>query len=293
MSLKRSYEPAQKTSEHDEALSNLFESGQILDRASKFIGLFSPATDTPPKVLQQHPPFQKATHRILAWRLPSRQQTVQFEKSKNQQSNPSKKPLVYDTGSLDDGEKYAGKKLEKLLIELDVVGTVVVARWYGGVMLGPVRFDHIVNAAKEAILEYQESIAITADHDTSLPSKKPKTQSTENEVLTPEQEAEQKVRLVKALTDRDNNIVVLRQLLAQKKTKKKAETTSTTQSESPLKSSSSQTPKPLPDYAAMSLTKLKQLDKARDTTISWILKQIDEAEGLQTPTSSIAETSEH
>lgn len=292
MSLKRSYESAPKTSQHDEALSNFFESGQILDRASKFIGLFSPATNAPPKVLQQHPPFQKATHRILAWRLPSRQQTVQFERSTNQQSNPSKKPLVYDTGSLDDGEKYAGKKLEKLLIELDVVGTVVVARWYGGVMLGPVRFDHIVNAAKEAISKYQESITSTENHDTSLPTKKPKTESTDNEILTPEQEAEQKVRLVKALTDRDKNIVVLRKLLAQKKIKK-VEITSTTSPESPLKSSSSQTSKPTPDYAAMSLTKLKQLDKARDTTISWILKQIDEAEGLQTPTSSIAETSEH
>lgn len=27
--------------------------------------------------------------------------------------------------------------------DLNVIGSIVVARWYGGMMLGPVRFEHI------------------------------------------------------------------------------------------------------------------------------------------------------
>jgi len=33
-----------------------------------------------------------------------------------------------------------------------------------------------------------------------------------------------------------------------------------------------------PNYSVMPLQTLRQLEKARDTTISWILKQIEEAE---------------
>ena len=55
----------------------------------------------------------------------------------------------------DDGESAAGGRLLKLLTLVgaeDVV--VVVSRWYGGVLLGPARFTHINNAARQLLDEF-------------------------------------------------------------------------------------------------------------------------------------------
>lgn len=53
----------------------------------------------------------------------------------------------------DDGEGGAGDVLLKLLENLKVYNVVVVVtRWYGGTQLGPDRFRHIQNCAKEVIL---------------------------------------------------------------------------------------------------------------------------------------------
>ncbi|SNX87093.1 uncharacterized protein MEPE_05803 [Melanopsichium pennsylvanicum] len=52
----------------------------------------------------------------------------------------------------DDGERWGGDRVLKVVKEegaSDVL--VVVSRWYGGELLGPVRFDHIENAAREAL----------------------------------------------------------------------------------------------------------------------------------------------
>ena len=252
MSLKRSHEA---TADNHAETKTLFESSSIEDRSSTFKALFSP--DVAPKVLQAHSPYKSASHRILAWRKASKQQSLS-----------SAKP-IYETGSDDDGEKYAGKKLEKLLAELDVTGSVVVARWYGGVLLGPVRFDHILNVAAEAIAKWKISFE-------AVPSAK-KAKVDEAPKLTPEQEAEQKTRLVKALTDRDTSISVLRQLLAEKK----AVAEKTTDGRPPKYNAPQSSPAATPDYASMTLVKLKQLDKAKDTTIAWILKQIDQLEDEQ------------
>lgn len=244
--------------------SDIFESSPIEDRSSKFIAIFSPTIS--PRTLQAHDAFKSASHRILAWRKPSKQQSIgPIAASKNAVK------VIYDVGSDEDGEKYAGKKLEKLLVDVNVVGAVVVARWWGGIMLGQVRFDHIVNTAREAIISWQDSIK-------SQPlTKKMKIEAPES--LTPEQEAEQKARLAKQLTDRDTSISVLRELLAEKKVAKAKpanaqSTPEQAQSCKPVANSKT-------DYVSMSIAKLRQLEKARDTTISWILKQIDEVEASQ------------
>ncbi|GAA6030104.1 hypothetical protein JCM8097_009259 [Rhodosporidiobolus ruineniae] len=53
----------------------------------------------------------------------------------------------------DDGETAAGSRLAQLLTLLDVENVmVVVTRWYGGVHLGPKRFQLINAAAREALL---------------------------------------------------------------------------------------------------------------------------------------------
>lgn len=52
----------------------------------------------------------------------------------------------------DDGETQAGARLKHLLeiLELENV-LVVVSRWYGGILLGPDRFKHINQAARDAL----------------------------------------------------------------------------------------------------------------------------------------------
>ncbi|CAG8661680.1 8499_t:CDS:2, partial [Acaulospora morrowiae] len=52
----------------------------------------------------------------------------------------------------DDGERYAGERLLNLLKTLDVKNVaVIVTRWFGGVLLGPVRFEHILKCAREVL----------------------------------------------------------------------------------------------------------------------------------------------
>lgn len=57
-----------------------------------------------------------------------------------------------DTDYDDDGETQAGARLKHLLEVLDLTGVlVVVTRWFGGIHLGPDRFKHINQAARDAL----------------------------------------------------------------------------------------------------------------------------------------------
>lgn len=54
----------------------------------------------------------------------------------------------------DDGEQAAGGRILSLLQILNVVNVmVVVTRWYGGIQLGPARFKHINNAARDSLVK--------------------------------------------------------------------------------------------------------------------------------------------
>ena len=253
MSKKRSLSPDSGIGSKDGA--EYFKSSPIEDRSSTFIGVFSPAKSA--TELQKLPEFKTATHRMAAWRKTSAQRTLTGPGS-------ASKP-IYVTGSDDDGEKYGGKRIEKVLNELNVEGAVVVTRWYGGVLLGPARFTHIENAAREAIQLWKDSIEESA-----------KRRKIEID------ESKEKQRLTQSLEQRDQSITVLRQLLAEKSAKQSQFESSPITPSSPAISSPSKSP----DYSSMPLPRLKQLDKARDATISWILKQIDVAE---TKTSSNAD----
>ncbi|RKO86440.1 hypothetical protein BDK51DRAFT_4430, partial [Blyttiomyces helicus] len=60
--------------------------------------------------------------------------------------------FVLESGSDDDGERWAGARVLRVLEEEGVVdGCAVVSRWWGGEMLGPVRFAHIENSARDAV----------------------------------------------------------------------------------------------------------------------------------------------
>ncbi|KAL9035343.1 MAG: hypothetical protein Q9214_006625, partial [Letrouitia sp. 1 TL-2023] len=162
MSLKRQRPPSPPTSD----ANSIYRSSLILDRASTFCALFSPTLTA--KHLQSLPELNSATHKIAAWRTPSAQRSLT-------PSSTTTKPL-FSTGYSDDGERYGGKTLEKLLVALNVSGAVVVGRYYGGVMLGPVRFEHIKNCATEAILQWQQE---QKDHMREGSSKRVKTTATE------------------------------------------------------------------------------------------------------------------
>lgn len=160
---------------------------------------------------------------------------------------------MYDLGHDDDGEKYAGSRLQHVLSDGNVEGEVVVARWYGGQNIGPIRFTHIENAAKQAIWNWK---AAQEQAENEQNAKKRKLE-----------EEKSRKELEKNLSERDLNIFVLRKLLADKKAKlSNAEPAPPTPQ------------KPPPNYSTLSMEALGRIDKARDATIAFILKQIDNVE---------------
>ncbi|KAK4507364.1 hypothetical protein PRZ48_001099 [Zasmidium cellare] len=244
MSLKRKHDGQEDDGTGEK--NDVYRSEAIADRDSTFIGYFSPTLK--PKDLQNLAEFKSASHKILAWRRESNQQSITKAKQ-------------YVTGCDDDGEKYAGKKVEKVLEYSNVEGACVVARWYGGVMLGPVRFTHIETCAKNAIAAWKE-------HEQESRLKKRRL----------EEDEATRTRLCKTLVERDQSITVLRELAASKelmaKQAREGLDKDAPSSSDPPKSSAN----PAIDYTVMPLDKLKALEKGRDATLGFLLKRIDKAE---------------
>ncbi|KAK5731839.1 hypothetical protein LTR17_011051 [Elasticomyces elasticus] len=260
MSQKRKRTPDPPSSPTED----LYVSEAIEDRQSKFVGYFSPTL--PAKELQNITEIRSASHKILAWRKEGRQRSLTGNIAQ------------YEVGNDDDGEKYGGKKIQQVLEQMRVTGACVVARWYGGVMLGPARFAHMEDCAKGAITKWREQEAEEGRN---------KRKVQEDDV--------QRGKLAKALADRDGSIEVLRALALEKETKVKStlvagmaslesgETPSSSEQTQAVQSSpataavvSSQ--RPAVDYATMPLDRLRALDKARDATIAFLLKRISKAE---------------
>lgn len=229
----------------------LFRSSPIEDRSSTFIAFYSPTLSA--KALQGHAEFKSASHRIAAWRKPSSQGALPFHSSS---------PRLYDSGHDDDGEKFAGKRLEKVLQDMNAIGAVVVARWYGGVLLGPVRFNHIEHCAREAILESRRAV-----HQSGFEE-----QAKQKKIKVDEER--DRIALTRTLEERDQSITVLRGLLREKRA-------ASAEPSDVASDAQRQTPTKMIDYSAMPLQALKQLEKARDATIAWVLKEIDKAEERQ------------
>ena len=75
-----------------------------------------------------------ATHNIFAYRIKKQNSEV----------------LIQDCD--DDGENNAGSRLLHLLQILNVQNyLIIVSRWYGGILLGPDRFKHINNCARNLL----------------------------------------------------------------------------------------------------------------------------------------------
>ncbi|KAL8800492.1 MAG: hypothetical protein Q9223_007286 [Gallowayella weberi] len=225
--------------------TNIYRSSRIVDRSSCFIALYSPSLTA--RELQSLAEVSSATHRIAAWRSPSSQSTL------------SSSQRTYVTRHDDDGEKYGGKALGSVLSTLNVEGTVVVARWYGGILLGPVRFDHIKNCARDAIGKYTSATQ-------QQQSKKSKTVADDDT---------KRNDLIRILPERDQSISILRGLLAEKQSHNTPSPKAELQKSSPSK---------VPNYSNLPLSALENLERARDATIGWILGQIEKAEAqLEAP----------
>ncbi|KAI4470186.1 impact-related [Holotrichia oblita] len=119
---------------------NIVTGPPIQDRKSTFQGHFCEVKSQEDvrcvmNILLENKKIAQATHNISAYRIKT------------------------DTGSIlqdcdDDGENHAGGRLLHLLQILNVTNVfVVVSRWYGGVQLGPDRFRHINNAARQVLGE--------------------------------------------------------------------------------------------------------------------------------------------
>ena len=161
---------------------------------------------------------------------------------------------------------------------MDVIGSIVVARWYGGVMLGPARFEHMKECAREAIGLYLLQREIDLNH--SPTGKKARIGDDEGKGG-----AEEARKLREELVERDRSIAVLRGLLGEKKSEvaragyrgsqdgegKKGDGGSGRQEQS-------SPTKPVSRYDSMSLAELRRAEKARDATISFILKALEKVE---------------
>ncbi len=91
--------------------------------------------------LRENRKIARASHNIMAYRIEGRQ------------------PGTFLQDNDDDGENEAGGRLMHLLQILDAKNViVVVSRWYGGILLGPDRFKHYNNCAREVIVNTGFSI---------------------------------------------------------------------------------------------------------------------------------------
>eukprot|EP01024_Parvocaulis_polyphysoides_P013676 TRINITY_DN15373_c0_g1_i1.p1 TRINITY_DN15373_c0_g1~~TRINITY_DN15373_c0_g1_i1.p1 ORF type:complete len:313 (-),score=56.21 TRINITY_DN15373_c0_g1_i1:280-1218(-) len=105
------------------------------------------------KVLLQNNKIRHATHNIMAYRI----------------YNPLTKAYIQDYD--EDGEAAAGGRLLHMLQAAGVKDVVVVvSRWFGGVLLGPSRFAHINNTARQ-LLE-QEGYIVKEENNKSKKGKK-------------------------------------------------------------------------------------------------------------------------
>lgn len=146
----------------DEEMPPIKHGNTITDRRSTFQPHLAPVV-TPRQVkmvlekLYENKKIASATHNIYAYRI----------------YNEDKNSFLQDCE--DDGETAAGGRLLHLLQILDVRDVlVVVSRWYGGILLGPDRFKHINNCARNILVEEGYAASVDEAAKSGGKSKRPK-----------------------------------------------------------------------------------------------------------------------
>jgi hypothetical protein len=250
--------PASPTVDDASLPSKVFISESIHDRKSTFVGYYAHHC-TKPKELQIREDVRSASHKILAWRLPSNQKTLLS----------SSRP-IFKTGHDDDGENWAGRKIEKIMEELEVQGVIMVARWYGGELLGPARFTHIETAAKNAVDAWRSATSGGVSKKSRLDGQIEQEMAASSEKpMRPEELQRRKREIIQTLQRRDESIAALRTLLEQKKSAADPKLPQPAVNASPGRTM---------NYELMPFNRLQPLENARDMTIGFLLKEIDKAE---------------
>ncbi|XP_034618677.1 protein IMPACT isoform X3 [Trachemys scripta elegans] len=128
-------------SQEDEELPPINHGNPISDRRSTFQAHLAPVV-SPKQVkmvlakLYENKKIASATHNIYAYRIYCEDKQTYLQDCE------------------DDGETAAGGRLLHLMQILNVRNVlVVVSRWYGGILLGPDRFKHINNCARNILVE--------------------------------------------------------------------------------------------------------------------------------------------
>ncbi|THV05134.1 ribosomal protein S5 domain 2-like protein [Dendrothele bispora CBS 962.96] len=131
-------------------------SQEIRDRGSTFVAnIFHATTPEAAKAKVDYlrnvtHSSKRATHEIAAWRC------MVLKGGRTGLDGPDDFELK--NGFSDDGEQWAGSKILKTMESLAILDAVViVSRWYGGIMLGPVRFSHIETCASEVCRAFKKS----------------------------------------------------------------------------------------------------------------------------------------
>lgn len=138
----------------------LFSSAPIRDRDSLFIAHAVPCTSASAAhafrayVRQARIPthLEDADHEIMCYRIIS---------LKIGRTGEAESDFVVECEKDDDGENAAGAAMREIFIETATMdAVVVVSRWYGGVMLGPARFDHIKNCTRDVLAQLEHHLAM-------------------------------------------------------------------------------------------------------------------------------------
>ncbi|XP_052717281.1 protein IMPACT-B-like isoform X3 [Crassostrea angulata] len=133
----------QENSSDDVNCPEIHHGKSFVDRKSVFQGHIASISHTKQVKLVldslcQSKKIAAATHNIYAYRISSKD-----------------KQDVFYQGCEDDGETQAGSRMLHLMQIVDACNViVVVTRWYGGVHLGPDRFKHINNCARQLLDEH-------------------------------------------------------------------------------------------------------------------------------------------
>ncbi|XP_078254796.1 protein IMPACT isoform X2 [Rhinoraja longicauda] len=149
-------------SSDDEDLPPMVHGDPLTDRRSTFQAHLAPVVTLKQvkmhlQKLYQNKKIAGATHNIYAYRIYCE----------------DKRTFIQDCE--DDGETAAGGRMLHLMQILDVRNVmVVVSRWYGGILLGPDRFKHINNCARNLLVEEGYSEPAGEVSKTPVKSKKPK-----------------------------------------------------------------------------------------------------------------------
>lgn len=125
----------------------------LLDRKSAFqahVCRITAESDVRPalfQLLNGNSKLQRATHNMWAYRVVEHRATDADDRS----------IAVLKHDNDNDGEDAAGSRLAHLLeMRNEDQVLVVVSRWFGGIHLGPKRFAHITNVARELLVTCHE-----------------------------------------------------------------------------------------------------------------------------------------